>query len=130
MARPGELRGAAILFESDPEEWAAQQASLIDPRNEGTSPHVEAAMSAVHKLYLPANNWVVATLTAFCQARGIGNAEISGIGSITNIWVLLDPNSTPIVRNFSAGPSYEMTSLLGNVTLRQGIPLFDPSGLP
>jgi predicted DNA-binding protein with PD1-like motif len=87
-------------------------------------------MSDVNKLYIPAGAWVVATLTSFCQARGIGNADIAGIGSITNVWLLLDPDGTLVVRNFSAGPSYEMTSLLGNVTLRQGMPMFDPSGLP
>ena len=85
---------------------------------------------SLQKLYVPAGEWVVATLTEFCQARGIGNAEISGIGSITDIWVLLDPDGTPVVRNFSAGPSYEMTSLLGNVTLRQGMLMFDQAGLP
>src|SRR5207247_193680 len=79
---------------------------------------------------IPAGEWLIAGLTSYCQIHGIGNADIVGIGSITNIWVLLDPDGTPVVRNFSAGPSYEMTSLLGNVTLRQGLPQFDPAGLP
>jgi predicted DNA-binding protein with PD1-like motif len=87
-------------------------------------------MSATYKVYIPAGEWLVASITAYCQTHGIGNADIVGIGSITNVWVLLDPNGTPVVRNFSAGPSYEMTSLLGNLTLRQGLPQFDPAGLP
>lgn len=87
-------------------------------------------MSETYKFYVPAGYWLIESLTAFCQTNGIGNADIAGIGSITNIWVLLDPNGTPVVRSFSAGPSYEMTSLLGNVTLRQGMPMFDRSGLP
>jgi predicted DNA-binding protein with PD1-like motif len=66
-------------------------------------------------------------LTSFCQAQRIGHAEISGIGSITDVWVLLDPDGTHVVRNFSAGSSYEMTSLIGNVTRRQGRPRFDQS---
>jgi predicted DNA-binding protein with PD1-like motif len=86
-------------------------------------------MSEVHKIYIPAGQWIVANLTAYCQAHGIGNADIVGIGSITNVWVMLDPDGKPIVRNFPA-PSYEMTSLIGNVTLRQGLPQFNPSGLP
>jgi len=85
-------------------------------------------MSSTHKVYIPAGNWIVASITAYCQANGVGNADITGIGSITNIWVMLDPAGTPIVRNFSSG-SYEMTSLLGNVTLRQGMPRFNPSDL-
>jgi predicted DNA-binding protein with PD1-like motif len=86
-------------------------------------------MSEVHKLYVPAGNWLVENLTTYCQSQRIGNAEITGIGSITDIWVLLDPAGTPVVRNFSASPSYEMTSLVGNVTLRQGVPVFDPAKL-
>lgn len=86
-------------------------------------------MSDAHKVYIPAGNWLVETLTAYCQAEAIGNGEISGIASITDVWVLLDPAGTPVVRNFSASPSYEMTSLLGNVTLRQGVPSFDRSKL-
>ena len=86
-------------------------------------------MSDVHKVYVPAGNWLVQSLTNYCQSQRIGNAEITGIGSITDVWVLLDPDGTPIVRNFSAGPSYEMTSLLGNVTLRQGMPVFDRTKL-
>jgi predicted DNA-binding protein with PD1-like motif len=87
-------------------------------------------MDGTYKIYIPAGEWLVANITSYCQTHGIGNADIVGIGSITNVWVLLDPNGTPVVRNFSAGPSYEMTSLLGNVTLRQGLPRFDPAGLP
>lgn len=87
-------------------------------------------MGASHKLYVPAGCWLVASLTSFCQDQKIGNAAFTGIGSITNVWVLIDPNGTPVVKNFSTEPSYEMTSLLGNVTLRQGLPQFDPSGLP
>jgi predicted DNA-binding protein with PD1-like motif len=87
-------------------------------------------MGDVHKVYVPACCWLVETLTAYCQSQRIGNAEIVGIGSITNVWVLLDPAGTPVVKSFSAGPSYEVTSLLGNVTLRQGTPVFDRSKLP
>jgi predicted DNA-binding protein with PD1-like motif len=83
-----------------------------------------------YKVYVPAGNWLVASLTTYCQAQGIGNAELTGIGSITNVWLLVNPNGNPIVRNFNANPSYEMTSLVGNVTLRQGVPVFDPSRLP
>lgn len=86
-------------------------------------------MSRTYKVYIPAGEWLVASMTSYCQTHGIGNADIVGIGSITNVWVLLDPDGTPVVRNFSE-PSYEMTSLLGNVTLRQGLPRFDPAGLP
>jgi predicted DNA-binding protein with PD1-like motif len=86
-------------------------------------------MNTIHKLYIPAGQWVVESLTGFCQAHGIGNAGITGMGSITNVWVLLDPNGAMVVRNFSAGPSYEMTSLLGNVTLRQGMPRFDRTAI-
>jgi predicted DNA-binding protein with PD1-like motif len=86
-------------------------------------------MSEAHKVYIPAGQWIVTSLTSYCQAHGIGNASIVGIGSITNVWVMLDPAGKPIVRNFSTGPSYEMTSLIGNVTLRQGLAQFDPSGL-
>ena len=87
-------------------------------------------MHPVHKFYIPDGSWVVESLTSYCQTYGIGNAEITGMGSITNVWVLLDPNGKNKVRKFSAGPSYEMTSLLGNVTLRQGMPKFDRSALP
>jgi predicted DNA-binding protein with PD1-like motif len=86
-------------------------------------------MPDVLKLYIPVGNWLVQVLTRFCQANGVGNAEVSGIGSITNIWVLIHPDGTSKVANFNAGPSYEMTSLLGNVTLRPGMPRFDISGL-
>lgn len=86
-------------------------------------------MGDVHKVYVPAGYWLVETLTAYCQSQRIGNAEIDGIGSITDVWLLLDPAGTPVVKNFSAGPSYEMTSLLGNVTLRQGMPVFDRAKL-
>src|SRR5262245_21114198 len=82
------------------------------------------------KVYVPAGNWLVASLTNYCQSRGIGNAEVAGIGSITNVWLLVNPDGNPIVRNFAAHPSYEMTSLVGNVTLRQGMPVFDLSRLP
>ena len=54
-------------------------------------------MGVSHKLYVPAGNWLVASLTSFCQTRKIGNATFTGIGSITNVWVLLDPNGTPVV---------------------------------
>jgi predicted DNA-binding protein with PD1-like motif len=87
-------------------------------------------MTDVFKVYVPAGNWLVSTLTYYCQVEGIGNAEIAGIGSITDIWVLVNPDGTPVVKNFSASPSYEMTSLIGNVTLRQGAPTFDPASLP
>jgi predicted DNA-binding protein with PD1-like motif len=83
-----------------------------------------------YKLYIPSGNWIVATLTHYCQLNGIGNAEVSGIGSIGNVWTLIDPNGTPVVKLSDAEPSYEMTSLVANVTLRQGMPQFDPSGLP
>src|SRR5262249_39905636 len=88
----------------------------------------EGLVSGTHKIYIPAGNWIVASITAYCQANGIGNADIVGIGSITNVWVMLDPSGTPVIKNFASG-SYEMTSLVGNVTLRQGMPRFDPSGL-
>ena len=81
------------------------------------------------KLYVPSGQWLVKSLTLFCQEQCVGNAEITGIGSITNIWVLLNPNGTMKVQNFKAGPSYEMTSLIGNVAIRKGLPLFDASGL-
>lgn len=87
-------------------------------------------MTTDHKLYIPAGQWIVETLTSFCEAYRIGNASISGIGSITDIWVLVYPDDGPVVRNFSVDHSSEMTSLIGNVTLRQGMPMFDKSGLP
>ncbi|HEX8221968.1 MAG TPA: PPC domain-containing DNA-binding protein [Chloroflexia bacterium] len=84
---------------------------------------------ATFKIYVPAGNWVVENITEFCALNNIGNAEITGIGSLTNIWVLLNPDGKLRVRNFG-GMSYEMTSLLGNVVLRQGIAGFDKSALP
>ena len=81
-------------------------------------------------VYIPAGAWLVESLTEFCVLRGVGNAAISGIGSLTNIWVLLNPDGTPEVRNFPGPGSYEMTSLIGNVALRQGVAQFDPAGLP
>lgn len=87
-------------------------------------------MSDVLKLYVPAGNWLVQSLTAYCQDRSLGNAEISGIGSLTNIWVLVNPDGRLRIKNFKDSPSYEMTSLSGNVALRQGMPKFDLSGLP
>lgn len=87
-------------------------------------------MSDAYKVYVPAGNWLVASLTTYCQKQGLGNASVAGIGSIANVWLLVNPDGRPIVRNFSASPSYEMTSLVGNVTLRQGMPVFDPSQLP
>lgn len=81
------------------------------------------------KLYVPAGGWVVKSVTEFCEQHDLGNASVSGIGSITNIWVLINPDGKLVIKNFSAGPSYEMTSLLGNVTLRQGKAQFDPAGL-
>jgi predicted DNA-binding protein with PD1-like motif len=85
-------------------------------------------MSAL-KVYIPQGNWVVATLSAYCFKYGIGNAAISAIGSITDIWVLVHPAEEPVVRNWPAGTSYEMTALTGNIALRQGRPEFDPAGL-
>jgi predicted DNA-binding protein with PD1-like motif len=87
-------------------------------------------MSDVHKVYVPAGEWLVESLTSYCQAEGIGNGEITGLGSITDVWVSVHPGPTATVKSFSAGPSYEMTSLLGNVTLRQGMPVFDRTKLP
>lgn len=82
-----------------------------------------------HKIYVPAGNWVVESITDFCASNNIANAEVTGIGSLTNIWVLVNPNGDLNVRNFG-GISYEMTSLVGNVVLRQGAALFDKQGLP
>lgn len=87
-------------------------------------------MTEPYKLYIPAGQWLVATLTSYCLANGIGNAAVAGIGSITNAWILVDSTGQPVVKNFSEEPSYEMTSLAGNVTLRQGKAQFDPAGLP
>jgi predicted DNA-binding protein with PD1-like motif len=84
----------------------------------------------VYKLYIPAGNWLVETLTNYCMAMGIGNCDVTGIGSIGKIWTMVDPNGTAAIKLSDAEPSYEMTSLVGNVTLRQGIPLFDQSQLP
>jgi predicted DNA-binding protein with PD1-like motif len=81
-------------------------------------------------LYVPAGNWLVQSLTEFCEASGLGNVAVSGIGSITNVWVLLNPTGTVEVRNFPGPGSYEMTSVLGNVVLRQGIARFDVDTLP
>lgn len=82
------------------------------------------------KVYIPAGNWVVATLSEYCVKAGIGNAAVSGIGSITDVWVLVNPNGKPLVKNWPAGESHEVTGLSGNVALRQGEPRFDPSALP
>lgn len=81
-------------------------------------------------LYVPAGAWLVQSITAFCEMSGLGNAAVSGIGSITDIWVLLNPNGTLQVRNFTGPGSYEMTGLLGNVVLRQGVARFDLDTLP
>ena len=81
------------------------------------------------KLYVPAGNWLVETLTDYCMANGIGNAEVGGIGSIGSVWTLVNPNGTPVVIESNDEASYEMTSLVGNVTLRQGRALFDRSQL-
>lgn len=82
------------------------------------------------KLYIPSGNWIVETITNFCALNNIGNAEITGIGSLTNIWVLVHPAGTSIVKNFNSSPSYEMTSLVGNAVLRQGVAAFDKADLP
>lgn len=84
----------------------------------------------VYKLYVPAGNWLVQTLTDYCMTVGIGNCDVTGIGSIGNVWTLVDPNGTPTVKLSDAEPSYEMTSFVANVTLRQGMPGFDQSQLP
>lgn len=86
-------------------------------------------MSGTHPVYVPAGSWLVATLTAYCSANGVGNAEVTGIGSLTNVWVLVNPDGTLVVKNYDAG-SYELTSLVGNVTVRQGVAVFEPSWLP
>jgi predicted DNA-binding protein with PD1-like motif len=83
---------------------------------------------ATYKVYISAGNWVVESLTNFCFANNIGNAEITGIGSLTNIWVLVNPDGNFRVKNFD-GISYEMTSLIGNAVLRQGIADFNKENL-
>lgn len=84
----------------------------------------------VYKLYIPSGHWIVETLTRYCMENGIGNAEVGGIGSIGNVWTLVDPAGTPVVKLSDAEPSYEMTSFVANVTLRQGLAQFDRSKLP
>jgi predicted DNA-binding protein with PD1-like motif len=81
------------------------------------------------KLYVPAGNWLVETLTDYCMANGIGNAEVGGIGSIGSVWTLVNPNGKLVVKESNDEPSYEMTNLVGNVTLRQGRAFFDRSKL-
>lgn len=83
----------------------------------------------VSKLYIPAGNWLVETLTSYCQTNKIGNAEVSGIGSIGTVWTVVNPNGTPVVKVSNGEPSYEMTSFIANVTLRQGQAGFDTSKL-
>jgi predicted DNA-binding protein with PD1-like motif len=82
------------------------------------------------KLYVPAGNWLVQTLTEYCTESGLGNAQIAAIGSIANIWVLVNPDGKPLVKNWPAGSSHEMTSLSGNVALREGQARFDRQSLP
>lgn len=82
-----------------------------------------------YKIYIPAGNWVAESITEFCASNNIGNAEITGIGSLTNIWVLVNPNGNLVVKNFG-DISYEMTSLVGNVVLRPGVAVFDKQDLP
>lgn len=82
-----------------------------------------------YKLYIPAGSWLVETLTTFCLEKQIGNAEVTAIGSLTNIWVLVNPNGKFNIQNWNGMTSYEMTSLVGNIALRQGMPRFDKSGL-
>jgi len=43
-------------------------------------------------LYIPAGNRLVSTLTAYCLAARLSNVAVSGIGSIADVWVLLNPN--------------------------------------
>ena len=86
--------------------------------------------AGLYPLYVPAGNWLAETVTAFCSDNGLGNVAVSGIGSITNVWVLLNPNGKIEVRNFPGPGSYEMTSLVGSVVLRQGVALFNKDGLP
>jgi predicted DNA-binding protein with PD1-like motif len=81
-------------------------------------------------LYIPAGNWLVKTLTEYCSAARLGNVAVSGIGSITDIWMLLNPDGQLEVRNFPGPGSYEMTSLAGNVVLRQGVAQFNAGDLP
>jgi predicted DNA-binding protein with PD1-like motif len=86
-------------------------------------------MGDLRKVYVPAGNWLVATLSAWCAETGIANAMISGIGSITDVWAEVNSEGHPVPQNWPAGTSYEMTSLSGNVALRQGRPVYDPSRL-
>lgn len=83
-----------------------------------------------HKIYIPAENWIAQTICDYCQANNIGNASISGIGSIKNVWILVNPDGHIRIKNFSDSPSYEMTSILGNSTLRQGMAVYDKTKLP
>jgi hypothetical protein len=32
-------------------------------------------MSGTHKIYIPAGEWLVASITSYCQTHGIGSAD-------------------------------------------------------
>ena len=66
-------------------------------------------MTHTFKLYVPAGQSLVESITNVCQCNAIGTADVCAIGSLTNIWVLINPDGSPSVRNFSTGPLYEMT---------------------
>jgi len=68
--------------------------------------------ASVYKLYIPAENWIAKTICDYCTANSIGNASISGIGSIKNIWILINDGKIR-VKNFNDSPFYEMTSISG-----------------
>lgn len=74
----------------------------------------------VHALRLERGEDIHETLQGFCEARGIKNAVISGIGSIENPQLAHYGSVTKQFAESKLPGIYEVTSLSGNVGLLEG----------
>jgi len=76
----------------------------------------------IHHLYLEMGNEVVTSLTCYCQAQGVQNARISGIGALREIELGIYQPETKSYHRKVFSDTRELLACQGNVTLKDGQP--------
>ncbi len=80
------------------------------------------AKESVHWIYLEKGELVMETLTDYCRQHSIENGQITGIGAVANIQMGVFVPETKSYHQDRFEGTYELTSFIGNITMKDGSP--------